>query len=89
MNYCHATGKWSKLLLIAYVTIAIEAMAIIPFGFVCPLRLLVDRWYSPAVNDILIPPAISVWIMPFGIFLFFTSVVIAAGRYVLFVRRSA
>jgi len=80
MNYCHATGRWNKFLFIAYVTIAIEGLCIIPFGFVCPLRLLVDRWYSPDVNDILIPATVSIWIMPFGITLFVTSLLLLVGR---------
>jgi hypothetical protein len=81
MNYSHATGRTDKKLLVAYFTIAVESLAIIPFGFVCPLRLLVDRWYSPAVNDTLIPTFISTWIMPVGIFLFITSILAKPVRF--------
>ncbi|MGH8541615.1 MAG: hypothetical protein ACRETW_14075 [Stenotrophobium sp.] len=83
MNYCHAAGKCTKLLKIAYISIAAEIVAILPFGFVCPIRLLVDRWYSVSTADILIPMHIAVWIMPAGIFLFATSLACAAGRFII------
>ena len=43
MIYCHATGRKTGMLVAAYVTVAIEAAAILPFKLTCPLRLLVDR----------------------------------------------
>lgn len=87
MNVCHVLGRWSRFLAIAYTSIAIEAIAILPFGFVCPIRLLVDRWYSPATPDILVPYAIAVWIMPVGLLLFATAIAAAVGRFYFATRR--
>lgn len=89
MNYCHAAGKWTPFLKVAYISILIEAIAIIPFGFVCPVRLLVDKWYSPETADILIPYHIAVWIMPVGMGLLASSILFALARaYFWFVRVS-
>jgi hypothetical protein len=67
MIYCHAAGRKTRMLVTAYVTIAVEAAAILPFKLACPLRLLVDRLYSPYTNDMLLPPALGRLVMPVGI----------------------
>lgn len=74
MIYCHATRRKTRMLIAAYVTIAVEAAAILPFGLFCPIRLLVDRLYSPYTNDMLLPPALGRLVMPVGIALLFISI---------------
>jgi hypothetical protein len=81
MNVCHALDRSPPLLKLAYLSIAIEGLAIIPFGFVCPIRLLVDHWYSPQADDILIPRPVAVWIMPVGMALLATAVLILPLRF--------
>jgi len=71
--YAHARSINGFLLRLCYLSILVEAAAIIPFGFTCPLRLIVDHYYSPRHNDILAPVAYVKWIMPAGIVLFFTG----------------
>lgn len=80
MIYCHWTGRKSGVLVAAYITIAIEAASILPLKFACPIRLLVDRLYSPYVNDMLLPPSLGRLVMPVGIALFIIAAGIKAGR---------
>lgn len=80
MIYCHATGRRTGMLVAAYVTVAIEAAAILPFNLACPLRLLVDRMYSPYTNDMLLPPALGRLVMPVGIGLLLVALGIKAVR---------
>ncbi|HOW55569.1 MAG TPA: hypothetical protein PLR60_13065 [Syntrophorhabdaceae bacterium] len=80
MIYCHWTGRKSSVLVAAYITIAIEAASILPLKFACPIRLFVDRLYSPYVNDMLLPPSLGRLVMPVGIALFIIAAGIKAGR---------
>jgi len=80
INGCHVLGRWNAFLKWAYLSILVEGLAIIPFGFVCPIRLLVDRWYSPDADDILIPRPIAIWIMPVGLLLVVTAVLALVVR---------
>lgn len=80
MIFCHATGRKTGMLVAAYVTIAIEAAAILPFRLACPLRLLVDRLYSPYTNDMLLPPVLGRLVMPVGIGLLFVALGVRAVR---------
>ncbi len=80
MIYCHVAGRKTRMLAAAYVTIAVEAAAVLPFKLACPLRLLVDRLYSPYTNDMLLPPALGRLVMPVGIGLLLIALGIKAFR---------
>ncbi len=80
INWCHLLGRWTAFLKWAYLSILIEGLAILPFGLVCPIRLLVDRWYSPQTDDILIPRPLAIWIMPVGLLLVATAVLALVVR---------
>jgi hypothetical protein len=80
MIYCHATRRKTGMLAAAYITIAVEAAVILPFKLVCPIRLLVDRLYSPHTNDMLLPPAVGRLVMPVGIALLLVALGIRAAR---------
>jgi hypothetical protein len=67
--YCHVKDKSNWLLIIAYITIVMEVISVLSFGLVCPIRVLVDRLYSPKTADILCPGAISRHFIGLGIFL--------------------
>lgn len=59
MIYCHVYGKQTRWLAIAYLSVLIETGVFLTFDWVCPLRLLVNRQYSPDTADILLPPSVS------------------------------
>ena len=80
MLVCHFKNVKPSILKVAYITIAIEAAAIIPFGFVCPFRLIVDHFWSIQTDDILIPAKIARMIMPVGIGLFVASWIPSIAR---------
>jgi hypothetical protein len=73
MNACHYKNINPRILKVAYISIAIEILAIVPFGFVCPIRIIVDHFWSIYTDDILIPAKIARLIMPLGIGLFVLS----------------
>ena len=64
--YCHLKNISNLFLKIAYVCIGIELLAIIPFKFICPIRIIVDKLYSPETADILFPNPIARLILPVG-----------------------
>ncbi len=68
--YCHLKDRCDTFYWIAMISIALEAIAIVPLGFVCPLRLYVSHHYSPQTPDIFFPDSCAQWIMPTGIALF-------------------
>lgn len=84
MIYCHMTRRKTGTLVAAYITIAVEAAAILPLKLVCPIRLLVDRLYSPSVNDMLLPPVLGRLVMPVGIALLLIALGIRAARAIRF-----
>jgi hypothetical protein len=69
MIYCHLRNQGGILLRIAYVSILIESLLVLSFGMVCPIRVLVDRLYSPQTADILCPDALSNHFIGFGLLL--------------------
>jgi hypothetical protein len=71
---CHVRGRHTFFLKIAYISIGIEAVALLGFGFACPLRVLVDRLYSPFTADTFFPDFAARLIMPVGIALFLVAV---------------
>jgi len=82
MIYAHATGRRGKLLTVAYASVALEGIAVIPFNFRCPLTLYVQENYGPGVSDGFIPLAIAQWVMPVGLALLAVSLLIVPFRWV-------
>jgi len=78
MIYCHATGRKTGMLVAAYVTVAIEAAAILPFKLACPFVSSLTGLYSPYTNDMLLPPALGRLVMPVGIGLLLVALGIEA-----------
>lgn len=68
---CHWTGRRDGALLkFCYFAIAVEAVAIIPFGFSCPISLYVKYNFPEGTRDILFPRAISKNLIEAGGWLF-------------------
>ena len=86
--YAHATGYAGRWLFVAYASLALEGAAIIPLGFVCPLRGVVDRIAGPSTNDSLIPVQIAEWVMPVGLALVAAAILVVPLRW-LHLRRQA
>jgi hypothetical protein len=85
--YCQIRDKRGSILIVAYVSILIESLFVLTFGMVCPIRILVNRLYSPQTPDILFPTSISRHFIGIGILL----IVIAAFtklRQINIVRKS-
>ena len=71
MAWAHWTRRGHPgLLRVAYGIIALEAVAIIPFGLSCPIALWVDRVWGTDVPDILMPKWASRWLIEAGVWLF-------------------
>ena len=65
--YFHLKNKSNLFLKIAYICIGLELISLIPFRFICPIRILVDKLYSPETADILFSTPIARLILPVGI----------------------
>jgi len=71
MTWAHWTRRGGgRLLRFAYWVIALEAVAIIPFGLSCPIAHFVDRVWGTDVPDILLPKRFSRWLIEAGVWLF-------------------
>lgn len=68
--YSHLANRFTRFLKIAYICIGIELAAIIPFKFICPIRIWIDKLYSPETPDILFPAPIARLILPVGMGIF-------------------
>lgn len=82
MIYAHTTGRRGKLLTVAYASVALEGIAVIPLNFRCPLTLYVQEHYGPGVSDGFIPLTIAQWIMPVGLVLLSLSILIIPLRWI-------
>jgi hypothetical protein len=87
--YAHLTSTRGTLLAVAYVSVALEALAVLPLNFLCPLTLFVQDRYGPGVNDSFIPPSIAVWVMPVGLTLVGLSLAVVPIRWLYLQRRSS
>jgi hypothetical protein len=87
MIYAHTTGSRGKLLAVAYASVALEGVAVIPFSFRCPLTLYVQEHYGPDVSDGFIPLEIAQWVMPIGLALLALSLLIVPLRWI-YLRRA-
>lgn len=67
MIYCHVSGRQTRWLAIAYLSVLIEIAVFLAYGWVCPLRLWVSSQYSPDTPDILLPASLSQHITKTGI----------------------
>lgn len=70
MAWAHWTRRAPPYLRVAYVLIAIEAVAIIPFGLSCPIAHFVEHVWGPGTPDILLPNWLSRWLIEAGVWLF-------------------
>ena len=89
MIYAHLTSRWDLMLGVAYVSVALEGIVVLPLSFLCPLTLYVQETYGLSVNDSFIPSHIAQWIMPLGIFLCGVSLAIVPLRWLYLRRNSA
>jgi len=66
---CAALGLRPRYLKYLLGLVVIELVAIIPFGCVCPLRVLVDHYWGPETPDQVLPGALTAWFIEAGLFL--------------------
>ena len=81
MIYAHVTSRRGPMLVVAYVSVALEGLAVVPLEFLCPLTSFVRERYGPGVNDSFIPPLVAQWVMPVGITLFALSLIVVPLRW--------
>ncbi len=67
----HRQSQWLRL---AYLSVLAETLVFLGFGAVCPLRLWVDRLYSPNTADILLPSWLAEHITSMGILLLIVAI---------------
>ena len=87
MIYAHATSRRGALLATAYISVALEGLAVVPLNFLCPLTSYVQERYGTGVNDSFIPPEIAQWVMPVGLALFSLSLLVVPFRW-LYLQRA-
>ncbi len=80
MIWSHWNGASGVLLKISYFAIILEVLAILPFGFVCPIEVIVNYYWSPDTRSILFPGYIAEWFIEVGAIL----LIIAVGIKVAF-----
>jgi hypothetical protein len=79
---CHIRDREGFWLKVSYIIVAIEAAAIIPCNFNCPISLFVAHVYSETADDILLPKVMAGWLIPIGIGLFYFGIAIKVGRMI-------
>jgi hypothetical protein len=82
ITWVHWTRRGGgRLLRFAYWAIAIEAIAIIPFGLSCPIAHFVDHVWGREAPDILLPKWFSRWLIEAGVWLFVFAMVPPTVRW--------
>jgi len=82
MAWVHWTRRGGRFLRFAYWVLALEAIAIIPFGLSCPIAHFVDHVWGTGVPDILLPKWLSRWLIEAGIWLFALAMAPVLVRWV-------